>query len=63
MSNSNKPNSYCETGDKWIPPLPYNISEDDIVCTDDKWKKGCTKEYCDREVDAEASAAFIMSIP
>mmetsp|Transcript_34608 Transcript_34608/g.59460 ORF Transcript_34608/g.59460 Transcript_34608/m.59460 type:complete len:258 (+) Transcript_34608:91-864(+) len=63
QSKANEPNAHCESGDVWKPPLPYNISEDDIVCTDNKWEKGCTKEYCDREIAAEASAAFIMSIP
>ncbi len=41
----------------------YPLSDSDIDCTDDFWKDGCTKVYCDRLTDGEAEAAVIMSIP
>merc|ERR1711871_1602380 len=63
QSASNIPNEYCETGDNWEPPLPNNISVLDISCTEDKWKTGCTKTYCDGEIAGIKSASFVMSIP
>eukprot|EP00622_Pseudochattonella_farcimen_P007621 FR743645.1.p1 GENE.FR743645.1~~FR743645.1.p1 ORF type:complete len:248 (+),score=31.85 FR743645.1:1-744(+) len=63
QSSQNKPNKYCESSDIWKPPLPSNVTEDDIDCTENKWSKGCTKDYCDGEIAAESSAALIMSIP
>ena len=63
----------CPSSKWYQPPLPYNytsaegvvypLSDSDIDCTDDFWKDGCTKVYCDRLTDGEAEAAVIMSIP
>jgi MFS family permease len=68
QSNLNPPNEHCKFGDEWQPPLPSFISQDDIVCTDKKWKKAttgdkCAKDYCKGELDAEKTVAVIFSIP
>ena len=39
------------------------LTTDDIDCTEDEWKDGCTEEYCSRLSDAESEASIIMSIP
>jgi MFS family permease len=59
----------CPTSEWFQPPLPYNysiynpLSIDDIDCTDDEWKDGCTSEYCSRLSKAETQTSFVMSIP
>lgn len=63
QSSSNPPNSHCHTGDKWQPPLPDFIKESDIDCSENKYKKGCTKDWCDGEKDGQAQASYVMSIP
>jgi len=67
QSSTNVPNEWCEKSSVWQPPLPDFIKEEDIVCTDKKWKsstgKNCAKVYCDGEKDAEKTVALIFSIP
>lgn len=63
QSSSNPPNSYCKTDSDYQPPLPDFVKESKIDCTAKKWKKGCTKDYCDGEIDATSEASYIMSIP
>lgn len=66
---TNNPPVNCPTSKWYQPPLPTNystydpLSTDDIDCTDDEWKDGCTKEYCTRLTDAETQSSFVMSIP
>lgn len=67
--DQNQPMSSCPSSKWYQPPLPYNystynpLSTDDIDCTDDLWKDGCTEEYCSRLTTAESRASVIMSIP
>ena len=75
QSPSNPPNSFCETGDTYQPPLPLNgtnadgkyfpeLEASDIQCANgDSWTTGCTSDFCDSEIDAEAMASYVMSIP
>lgn len=39
------------------------LTSNDIDCTEDVWKHGCTSEYCTRMNDAIAKTALVMSIP
>lgn len=72
-SDLNPPEN-CPSSHWYKPPLPYNytstdgtvynpLEESDIDCTQDEWKDGCTKEYCDRLNKAESEASVVMSIP
>lgn len=65
QSSTNVPNSYCDTGHWYQPPLPdiKGYGEDDIDCSQSKYKSGCTKDYCDGEKKGQAQASYIMSIP
>lgn len=72
QSSTNYPMS-CPSSHWYQPPLPdsatvggvlYDPLEiSDIDCSDDLWKDGCTKEYCDRQSDAISQASYMMSIP
>lgn len=53
----------CPSSKWYQPPLPYNVTADDIDCSDDYWSDGCGKTYCDRQSDAQVEAGTIMSIP
>jgi MFS family permease len=67
--STTNPPIHCPGSQWYQPPLPYNYStyspltSEDIDCTDDEWKDGCTSEYCSRLSKAETQASFIMSIP
>ena len=67
QSNSNPPDSNCQTGDAWKPPLPDFIHVDDIVCTDSSWDVSsgpqCAHEYCKDEKEGVKQAAYLLSIP
>eukprot|EP00981_Chlorochromonas_danica_P013731 scaffold6806_cov177-Ochromonas_danica.AAC.3 len=63
QSSSNPPLNTCPSSKWYQPPLPTNVTSDDVDCTDDYWKDDCTKDYCDRLSDAQLQAGTIMSIP
>lgn len=72
QSSTNQPVD-CPSSKWYQPPIPTNATVDgtiynplttsDIDCTDDSWKNGCLKTYCDRQSDAQLQAGTIMSIP
>lgn len=72
QSGSNKP-QHCPSSKWYQPPLPKDVTvggdkyhpleASDIDCTEDDWADDCTKEYCDRQTDAQIQAGTIMSIP
>lgn len=62
QSDQNKPVN-CPSSKWYQPPLQYNVTSDDVDCTDDYWSDDCAKTYCDRFSDAQIEAGTIMSIP
>jgi hypothetical protein len=72
QSKSNPP-LHCPSSTDYQPPLPINLTydgkyyskltSDDIDCSDDVWKDGCTEEYCNRYDDSILEANTVMSIP
>jgi hypothetical protein len=72
QSGSNPP-LHCPSSTDYQPPLPVNITIDgkyyhkltseDIDCSDDLWKDGCTHLYCDRFDKSIIEANTVMSIP
>ena len=57
-SAANQPNTACNSGPWYQPPLPVNA---DVNCDSDS--SGCYQDYCDALSHAELQAAAIMSIP
>lgn len=70
--NATNPPKGCRDG-PYAPPLPDDITahgkhyspltSDDVDCTSDEWKAGCTQAFCDKQNKAESQAAAAMSIP
>lgn len=59
----NPPNSHCEVGDSWQPPLPYFIDPNDVDCTDKAWKASCAHDYCQSELHGIKNSNSATSIP
>jgi hypothetical protein len=73
QSGSNPP-LHCPSSSDYQPPLPRNITigskyyphqltADDVDCSDDLWKDGCTHQFCDRFDKSILEANTVMSIP
>ncbi len=53
----------CPSSKWYQPPLQYNVSFNDVDCTDSYWSDTCAVEFCNRQSDAQVQAGTIMSIP
>jgi hypothetical protein len=53
----------CPSSKWYQPPLPYNVTFNDVDCTDSYWSDTCAVEFCNRQSDAQVQAGTIMSIP
>ena len=67
QTKANPPNSYCELGGHWQPPLPDMVDREAVVCAESEWltrePPHCAKDYCASEVGAVREAAQVFSVP